>query len=56
MGQEEARIITQQEQRAQAANDEQLHCVLCDAVILHPDHDVFFATGRCRYCHDAPEE
>ena len=55
MGREEARIILRQEPHAPAANDEQHHCILCDAVILYPDHDVFFATSRCRCCHEALE-
>ncbi len=31
-------------------------CLLCEGVIEMIDHDVYFTTGYCRYCHAALEE
>jgi hypothetical protein len=31
-------------------------CILCEAIIEISDHQVYFATGHCRYCHEVLEE
>jgi hypothetical protein len=32
------------------------HCILCETIIEIGDHEIYFATGYCRYCHEAAEE
>jgi hypothetical protein len=41
-------------EKDQSCSDDD-RCILCDVTIEHADHDVFFATGRCRFCHEALE-
>jgi hypothetical protein len=36
-------------------NVEDHRCILCDVIIESAEHDVFFATGRCRVCHETLE-
>jgi hypothetical protein len=31
-------------------------CILCEAIIETGDHEIFFATGYCRYCQAVLEE
>ena len=56
MSREEARIIEKQEHHAAAVNDDEHRCILCEGVIEHADHEVYFATGWCRHCSQALEE
>lgn len=39
--------------RKQHDSDER--CILCEAIIEIGDHEFYFATGYCRYCHQAAE-
>lgn len=34
---------------------EEHRCILCEVTIEYAEHDVFFATGRCRVCHETLE-
>jgi len=38
------------------ANDDEHRCNLCDVIIEVAEHDIFFVTGHCRFCHAALEE
>jgi hypothetical protein len=51
MGREEAKDV----ERQLAANDDERRCILCEGVIEISEHEIFFATGRCRFCHQALE-
>jgi hypothetical protein len=31
-------------------------CILCEAIIEVSDHEVYFATGYCRYCTEVLED
>ena len=53
MGREEAKNI--EKQLKQPANDDDHRCILCEVIIEVSEHDVFFATGRCRFCHETLE-
>ena len=53
MGREEAKNI--EEQLKRPANDDDHRCILCEGVIEISEHEIFFATGRCRVCHETLE-
>lgn len=42
-----------QQQDRKAADE---RCILCEAIIETGDHEIFFATGYCRYCQAVLEE
>ena len=44
------------EQEDRKQQDEDDHCILCEAIIEVSDHEVFFATGYCRYCNEVVDE
>ena len=56
MSREEARIILRQEPHSPVANDDDFRCILCEGVIEHADHDVFYLTGYCRHCTEALDD
>jgi len=37
------------------APDRSERCILFEAIIEIGDHEFYFATGYCRYCHQAVE-
>lgn len=47
-----ARGHEKNERKDQADN----HCILCETIIETSDHEVYFATGYCRYCQETTEE